>query len=275
MRRESFVVGRRRLSYLVSEAPPGTGRQPPLQNLLLLHAFPLNAEMWRQQLGRPPAGWRLIAPDYRGFGQSSVSDSSPTTINDLAGDAIDLLDELDVTETVVAGCSMGGYVAFEMLSSASRYITGLILVDTRANADTEEAKVNRRKMVEALERGGSVVVADEMVPKLLGATSHRERPGLVSHIRDSIADANPEAIKMAILAMMERKDMTAQLGAIKAPTLIVAGAEDTLIPMAAVHQLRDEIKGSELVMIPQAGHLPSLEQADEFDAVIGTFLKRL
>src|SRR5262249_24938380 len=151
--------------------------------------FPLNAEMWYPQVGVPPAGWRMIAPDYRGFGESSLSDSPRTTMNDLAGDAIDILDRLEITEVVLAGCSMGGYVGFEIMSSAPRYVTGLALIDTRANAETDEGRADRQKMVEALDKGGSGVVADEMVPKLLGATSQRERPDLVKHIRHLITSA--------------------------------------------------------------------------------------
>jgi 3-oxoadipate enol-lactonase len=275
MRREQISVGSRRLSYFISEAPRGAGRQPPLRHLVLLHAFPLNAAMWHPQLEAPLAGWQIIAPDYRGFGESSVSESAETTMNDLAGDVIDLLDRLDVTEAVVAGCSMGGYVAFEILNSAERYVTGLILVDTRANADTEEGRTNRRKMIEALEDRGSAAVADEMVPKLLGATSQKERPDLVEYVRRLITDASPAAIKMAILAMKDRKDMTPKLDALKMPTLIIAGAEDTLIPAAAIDQLHTHIKGSEHVAIQQAGHLPNLEQTDRFNVEIGNFLKKL
>jgi pimeloyl-ACP methyl ester carboxylesterase len=238
----------------------------------LLHAFPLNADMWQPQIRALPAGWRLIAPDYRGFGESSLS-SSPT-MNDLAGDAVDLLDKLEIHEAVVAGCSMGGYVAFELLASASAYVKGLVMVDTRAGADTEEGRAGRRKMLEKIQQEGARAIADEMTPKLLGPSTQRDRPDLVKHVHSTIAAASPAAIAMAVTAMMERKDMTAALGAISVPTLIIAGVEDTLIPLPAMQQMHVAIKGAQFHTIDSAGHLPNLEQPDAFDQLLHQFLRQ-
>ena len=118
-------------------------------------------------------------------------------------------------------------------------------------------------------------VADEMTPKLLGDTTRRDRPDLVKYIHDLIRSTTPAAIKMAVSAMMERRDMTPALGAIHAPTLIIAGAEDTLIPLPAIQQMHAAIKGSTLEMIPLAGHLPNLEQTAPFDALLYQFLQKL
>jgi 3-oxoadipate enol-lactonase len=273
MRRDQITIGRKRIGYLTAEAPfPGAAQQP-LRHILFLHAFPLNAEMWHAQADLIPPGWRMIAPDYRGFGQSRPL-AAATTMNDLAGDVVDLLDHLEIHETVVAGCSLGGYVAFELLASAPSYAKGLVLIDTRAGADTDEGKAARRKMLQKLDADGAAAIADEMTPKLLGATTQRDRPGLVSHVHEMIAGTEEAGIKMAITAMMNRKDMTASLGAIKVPTLIIAGAEDTLIPPSAGEQMHSAIKGSELEIIPGAGHLPSLEQPAAFDAVLQRFLRQ-
>lgn len=277
MRKEQAAIGHRRIGYLVSETPvPGAvgARQPPLRTVVFLHAFPLNSDMWYPQVGVAPAGWRMIAPDNRGFGSSTPSCDSKTRMNDLAGDVIDLMDHLEITEAVVAGCSMGGYVAFELLESAPRYVSGLVLVDTRAGADTEEGKAARRKMLETIDKGGSEAIADEMTPKLLGATTRRERPDLVKHVHHMIGATDPGAIKMAVNAMMERKDMTPLLDRIHVPTLIVAGVEDTLIPLSAIRQMHTAIKSSTLEMIPFAGHLPNLEQTTAFDVALQLFLQR-
>jgi len=238
--------------------------------------------MWEPQLDAVPAGWRMIAPDYRGFGESSpagqtIRSTMPATMptmNDLAGDVIDLLDRLDIHEVVVAGCSMGGYVAFEMLASAAAYVKGLVLIDTRAGADTDEGRAGRRAMLQKVETGGSRAVADEMTPKLLGASTQRDRPDLVKHVHAMIASADPPAIAMAVHAMMARKDMTASLAGIHVPTLIVAGAEDTLIPAAAMQQMHGAISGAAFQTIDGAGHLPSLEQPSAFDARVQQFLER-
>jgi len=231
--------------------------------------------MWEPQLDAVPAGWRMIAPDYRGFGESSLAaPANVPTMNDLAGDVIDLLDRLDIHEVVVAGCSMGGYVAFEMLASASAYVKGLVLIDTRAGADTDEGRAGRRAMLQKVEMGGARAVADEMTPKLLGASTQRDRPDLVKHVHAMIASAAPTAIAAAVNAMMGRTDMTATLGAIHVPTLIVAGAEDALIPFAAMQQMHGAIPGAAFQTIDAAGHLPSLEQPSAFDARVQEFLGR-
>jgi 3-oxoadipate enol-lactonase len=169
---------------------------------------------------------------------------------------------------------MGGYVAFEVIASAASYVSGLILIDTRAGADTDEGKAGRRKMLDTLEKSGSEAIADEMTPKLLGATTQRDRPDLVRHVHHMIRSAHPDAIKLAVLAMMNRKDMTGMLAGIRLPTLVVAGAEDTLIPLAAIQQMHGAIKGAQFETIAAAGHLPNLEQPPAFDAVLRTFLQQ-
>jgi pimeloyl-ACP methyl ester carboxylesterase len=275
MRRERATVGHKQISYLISESAAADAPKQPLRTLVLLHAFPLNADMWIPQLSGPPPGWRLIAPDYRGFGQSWAADSGSVSMNDLAGDVIDLLDALHVHEAVIAGCSMGGYVAFELLSSAPNYATGLILIDTRAPADTDEGKAGRRKMLETVRYRGAVAIADEMTPKLLGETTRRERPDLVKEVHAAIAGATAEAIAMAVTAMMTRKDMMPLLTQLSLPSLVVAGSEDALIPFAASEQMHGAIKGARLAKIPAAGHLPNLEQPRAFDAEVLQFLQRL
>jgi len=259
---------------MISEtASPGSGRQSPLRTLVLLHAFPLNADMWHPQTGVPPAGWRMIAPDYRGFGDSSVPDPS-TTMNDLAGDVVDLLDRLELTEGVFAGCSLGGYVLFELLKSAPNYVKGIVLVDTRATADSDEAKAGRRKMIDKISDGGSAAIADEMTPKLLGETTKREQPNVVERVHRMIAGADPMAIKMAVTAMMNRRDMSALLNELHLPTLIIAGQEDTLIPLADMQKMQGAIRGASFETVPLAGHLPNLEQPAAFDASLQRFLQR-
>jgi 3-oxoadipate enol-lactonase len=270
MQQRQVTAGQKSIAYVTGETPsPGT-RQPPLRNIVFLHAFPLNAEMWQRQIDALPPGWRGIAPDYRGFGKSAPV--LPSSMNDLAGDVVDLLDALEIHEAIVAGCSMGGYVAFELLASAPGYVKGLVLVDTRAGADTDEGRAGRRKMLEKVEKEGSRAIADEMTPKLLGASTQRDRPDLVKHVHSMIAAADPAAIAMAVAAMMERKDMTASLGSITDPTIVIAGAEDTLLPLAAMQQMHGGIKGAQFQTIDGAGHLPNLEQPSAFDAVLHRFL---
>ena len=277
MRREQVTIGHKQLSYSIAETPVLTGgRQAPFRTVLFLHAFPLNSNMWATQLASPPAGWRFVAPDYRGFGDTpGRAPLAGTSMADLAGDAVDLLDALEVPHAVVAGASMGGYVAFQMMENAPGYVAALVLVDTRAKADSVEGKAGRARMLDAIAQHGAAAVADEMTPKLLGETTRREQPDLVRSVRDSIAASDPNAIAMAVTAMMTRKDMTAQLSKIKVPTLVIAGSEDTIIPEADITELHSGIKHSVLERMASAGHLPNLEQPAQFDSALRRFLERL
>jgi 3-oxoadipate enol-lactonase len=129
-------------------------------------------------------------------------------------------------------------------------------------------------MLEKVDKGGSAAIAEEMTPKLLGATSQRDRPDLVKHVHRMIASTDPAAIKMAITAMMGRKDMSGLLGTINIPTLIIAGAEDTLIPLPAMQQMHGAIAGAKFQTIDGAGHLPNLEQPTTFDVMLQNFLSQ-
>ena len=194
------------------------------------------------------------------------------SIDDYAGDVIDLLDALHIHDAVVGGLSMGGYVAFALLRHASRYVRGLILADTKAQADTPEGVEGRKRMIELVGAKGPAAVADEMLPKLLGETTRRTRPAVVEQVRSLATSSSAEAIAGALRALMTRPDSTPQLASIHVPTLIVVGDEDTVTPPSAAAEMHRAIAGSELVTIPEAGHLTNLEQPDAFDAALARFL---
>jgi 3-oxoadipate enol-lactonase len=257
-----------RLRYLEA-VPPAADR--PRGTLLLLHAFPLNARMWEGQLALAGTGWRIIAPQLRGFDRGD-GDPPAASVDDYAGDVIDLLDALHVKQAVIGGLSMGGYVAFALLRLAARYVQGLVLADTRSEADTPDGLAGRTRMLQLVQDKGPAAVADEMIPKLLGETTRRTRPAVVEQVR-SLALASPAAaIEGAIRALMTRPDSTPLLSSIHMPTLIVVGDEDTVTPPAASEGMRQLIGGSELVRIPHAGHLSNLERPDLFNAALAAFL---
>lgn len=286
MRREHVTIGRKTISYLTSEPAAPLVRQHPVRTVVFLHAFPLQAAMWEPNLGAVPEGWRGIAPDLRGFGESSLPESAPPSradarfgaashrMADFAGDVIELLDRLEVTEAALVGCSMGGYVLFEMLRSAPRYVSAVGLVSTRPGSDGEEARKNRQKMIENVEQEGIDAIADQMIPKLLGATTQRDRPDLMKQARSLIVANTRQGVSTAVKAIMERRDSTPLLGDIKAPTLILAGAEDTLIPPTEADAMHKAIPTSQCEVMPLAGHLPNLEQSEPFNALLWQFLQK-
>jgi 3-oxoadipate enol-lactonase len=227
--------------------------------------------MWEGQLALADAGWRVIAPQLRGF-DGGAGDPPAVSVDDYAGDVIDLLDALHVDQAVVGGLSLGGYVAFALLRLASRYVQGLILADTRSQADTPEGVAGRTRLLQLVQDKGPSAVADEMIPKLLGETTRRERPAVVEQVRSLALASSADAIAGAIRALMTRPDSTPLLPSIHVPTLIVVGEEDVVTPPAASEQMHRAIGGSAFVRIPNAGHLSNLERPDLFTAALTDFL---
>jgi pimeloyl-ACP methyl ester carboxylesterase len=265
MVREAFVTtGGRVTRYLES----GTGRPA-----VLLHAFPLSADMWRPQLERPPAGWRLIAPDYRGFGKTPVVDAGrPATIDDFAADIEACLDGLSIERAAIGGLSMGGYVTFALLRRNPSLFSAVLLADTRSGADTPDARERRQAMLDTLRRQGAAAVADQMMPKLMSTSTVSTRPDLVAAVRRTIEATPVAAIAGAIEALMSRPDSTADLSRVPAPCLVIVGADDSLTPPGESESMHRAIAGSRLVVLPGAGHLSNLESPEAFSLALADHL---
>jgi 3-oxoadipate enol-lactonase len=180
-----------------------------------------------------------------------------------------------VERAVIGGLSMGGYAAFALLQSKPALIEALILADTRATADSPEARANRRSMLALVDREGPQGVAREMMPKLLGDTTRETNQTAEATVRRLIKQQSPVAIRGAIQRMMHRPDSTALLATIGVPTLVIAGEEDTLIPIPEAEKMAEAITGSKLVKIPAAGHLSNLERPDAFNHALTAFLASL
>jgi 3-oxoadipate enol-lactonase len=242
--------------------------------VVLLHAFPLDAEMWRPELERVPEGWHFIAPDLRGFGPDAPATpgTERVSLDGMAEDVGLLLDELEIDQAVIGGLSMGGYVTFALFRNAPDHFSGMILADTKAEADTPEGREGRRKMIELAHTGGPAAVADALVPKLLGPTTRARRPALARQVRQMIESQRVEGIVAAIEAMMGRADSTPDLSRIPCPALVVVGDEDELTPPADAERMQNHISRSRLVVLPEAGHLSSLEAPDGFTLALSDFL---
>ena len=227
--------------------------------------------MWEGQLSFSERGWRVIAPQLRGF---DGDDGRPvvTSMDDYAGEVIDLLDGLHVEDAVIGGLSMGGYVAFAMFRHAPRYFQGVVLADTRPQADTPDGLEARSRMLALLREKGPTAVADEMIPRLLGPSTLSERPDIVDRVRGLILLNGADAIAGGIAALMARADSTDLLTSIHCPTLVVVGEHDAITPPAVGQALHEGIAGSEFAVIPNAGHLANLEQPELFNDVLARFL---
>jgi len=242
------------------------------QPVVWLHAFPLSAEQWLPQFAKVPPGWRFIAPDLRGFRGARAAFEEIAldgiTMDDYAADVLALMSHLEIDRAVVAGSSMGGYVAFAMLRRAAARVRGLILVGTRAGADTDEARAGRDRMLDLVGREGVGAIAREMVPKLLGATTRREQPDLADALARLIETNSAGAVAAAIRALKARPDSRPLLPAIQCPTVIVAGDEDAIIPRAEAEAMHAAIPGATLQILPKIGHLPNVEGTGLFSTVL-------
>jgi pimeloyl-ACP methyl ester carboxylesterase len=245
----------------------GSGRP-----VVWLHAFPLSAEQWLPQFAKVPPGWRFIAPDLRGFRGAGAAFEEialdDITMDDYAADVLALMSHLEIDRAVVAGSSMGGYVAFAILRRAAARVSGLVLVGTRAGADTDEGRAGRDRMLDLLGREGVGAIAREMVPKLLGATTRREQPDLAETLGRMIEMNSAGAIAAAIRALKARPDSRPLLPAIQCPTVIVAGDEDAIIPRADADAMHAAIPGSTITILPRIGHLPNVEGTGLFSTVL-------
>jgi len=243
--------------------------------LLLLHGFPLDHAMWSGQ--EPLAeSLRLIVPDQRGFGASR--DALPESIEQLADDAVALLDGLHVSEpAVVCGLSMGGYVAQQIAVRHPSRVRGLVLVDTKLEADTPAARAGRADLAAKVARLGQAVAAEAMIPNLLaGSEAARGRPRraeIESLLRRTILATPVPTIVAALAALGARPDMTEAMRRVTVPTLLVVGAEDILTPPECMERAEQILPDARLLIVPDAGHMTPLEEPETFNAALLDFLR--
>ncbi len=239
--------------------------------LLLIHGYPLDHTLWEHQLGHLE-GWLRIAPDLRGMGQSDAPDLGYSMAT-YADDLLALLTSLGVDKVVLCGQSMGGYVAFEILRRARDRVRGLVLMDTRADADTAEGRRARDLATTQAREGGAEAIAEVMLPKLLARTTRKGNPALVEQVRQQMATTPVPGILGAIAAMKERSDSLSLLPTLEGiPVLVVVGDDDQVTPVAAAQALADAIPGARLSVIAGAGHIPPLERPEASTAALAGFL---
>jgi pimeloyl-ACP methyl ester carboxylesterase len=266
MRTDSVIVSNHAVRYH-SGGDPASPRV-----LVLLHAFPVGTTIWQSQLDAFP-DWRVVVPALPGFDGSDLHGEA--TVNAFAAHVSAFLEALGIQQAVFGGLSMGGYVLLALWRTQRPLIKGMILADTRSGADSAEARAGREKMVHELTTGGPAVIAGEVIPKLLGATTLRDRPAIADLCRQRIEAQPADAIAAALRAMMTRPDAGPLLASIDVPTMVVVGDEDVLTPPSEAQQLQRHIPGASLVRIPGAGHLSSLENPEAFNRATREFLKSL
>ncbi len=234
--------------------------------LVLIHGHPFDRSMWRPQIEHfRDEGWRVIAADLRGYGESTVV-PGVTPLSTFAEDVAALLDHLGVERFVLGGLSMGGQIVLECHRLFPWRIRGLVLADTFAQAETPAGREQRNRMADRLLREGMAGYAAEVLWKMVAA------PEAAPHVSEMMRNAPAPGAAAALRGRAERPDYTEMLGTVVVPTLVVVGSDDEYTPVDDARYMHDRIPGSTLVVVDGAAHMPNLERPAEFNKAVGELL---
>jgi 3-oxoadipate enol-lactonase len=242
--------------------------------LVFIHGYPLNRTMWDSQVKGLSSKARVIAIDLRGHGQSQAP-IWITTVDTYADDLRGLLDHLSIDNAVICGFSMGGYVAFAFMRNYGDRVRGLILADTRPQADSPEGKAARFQSALTAQQRGAGAIAEAMIARLVSQKSLDERPELVQQLRSIMESMPVQGIAGDLMAMAERPDCVEMLPSIAVPTLIVVGEMDALTPAADSQLMAERIPGARLEVIRGAAHVANMEEPEAFNRVVADFVTSL
>ncbi len=243
--------------------------------LLLIHGFPLCRRMWHPQINAlVSAGFRVITPDLRGFGESDTPEG-PYSMELFADDMVELLDHLGIRQAAIGGMSMGGYILFNLLERYRSRVNGACFITTRANADDEGGKARRLILARDVMKFGPQVVAEAFEKLLFADESLVERPKLVGEVYGWMTANDSRGIAGGLLAMRERKDYTHLLSGFTVPALAIGAEGDKAAPPDNARAIAAGIPGCRLAIIPYAGHMANLENPGAFNAALLEFLRGL
>jgi 3-oxoadipate enol-lactonase len=243
--------------------------------VVLIHGFPLSRRMWHPQImALTAAGFRVITPDLRGFGESSAPDG-PYSMELFADDLAALLDHLGIERAVVGGMSMGGYVLLSLLERHPGRVAAACFIVTRSGADDEAGKERRLGLARDVMKFGPQVAADTFEKLLFAEGTAEERPKLVGEVYRWMMETDSRGLAGGLLAMRERRDFTPQLGSFRLPALVIGAEKDKAIPPENARILAAGVPDSRLCIIPEAGHLANLEQPKAFNNCLLDFLRGL
>jgi len=244
--------------------------------IVLIHGHPFDHTMWAPQLAAFSGRYKVIAPDLRGYGKSPLPDAAMTIFDDYATDVLGLMDTLGVDSFHLGGLSMGGQIIMEIFRQAPQRVKSLIFADTFAGLDTPEAKEARNNAATKLENEGMVGYADEVISKMIAPAHVKSQPEVAEHVLKMMKATLPLGAATAMRARSERIDyLNIVLPEIDVPTLVIVGREDEFTPVAKAEELQSHLQNCKLVIIDDSGHMPNLEQPEEFNKAVLDFLDSL
>jgi pimeloyl-ACP methyl ester carboxylesterase len=257
---------RKRVHHVLSTAIGDADRR-----CVFLHGYPFDHSQWRPQLDLAGDDTRLILPDLRGHGRSEAP-HLPYAMTDFADDIRALIDRLDLDRIVLAGLSMGGYIAMAFADRYAERLAGLVLMSTRADPDSDEGRRGRMEMIARIRAGGAEEIVDDMVARILG--EHAVASQITASIREMILNTSLEGLTGSLAGMAARPDSLPALAALACPALVIAGSEDHLAPPACAQAMVAALAGAEYLEVPETGHLAPLEKPEVVNPVLGRFLAR-
>lgn len=253
-----------KLSYLQQ----GFGTSLPL---VLLHPFPLNSRFWSNQLSGLSHSSHVVAPDFRGYGASTSENLENISIAAFATDIRKTLKGAKISKAIFAGCSMGGYVLFELWRQDPALIAGMAFIDTRAEADTEEARAKRMELIEKIKLSGTADLPD-MAAGYMSQATRDTRPAVERDVRSWAQKPSCEVIIRTLEMLARRPDSVATLATITVPTIAIVGEEDKVTPVDAARVIADGVEDARLVTVPGAGHLSPLEDPKAVNAALASLI---
>jgi 3-oxoadipate enol-lactonase len=249
-----------------------TGSGPAV---VLLHGFPLSREMWKpQEEAMAEAGYRLVTPDLRGFGESEAPEG-PYSMSLFSDDVVALLDHLEIDRAVIGGMSMGGYILLDLLERYPERVIAACFITTRSTSDCNATKTGRLALLERAKKNGTRSIAELSTATLLAGETLRDNPELVSTVYRWMTSVDIRGIEGALQALLDRKDYSTLLTNFDLPALVIGADQDSAVQPEDLRVLSQGLPNGELCIIPQAGHMANLEQPDAFNDCLLRFLQRV
>lgn len=242
--------------------------------VIFLHGFPFSHEMWKEQLQLVGQKYRAISYDIRGHGKTDPSDHQ-YSVDSHVEDLFALMAHLKISKAVLVGLSMGGYIVLRAMEKKPDAVSALVLCDTKSEADNNEAKLKRFDTIAAIKKNGTDAFSQAYVKNVFAPESFQTKPAAVEMIRRTVQSTPVLCIAGNFLALASRTDTTESLSKIKVPTLIMVGEKDPVTTPANAKSMHERIKGSELVVIPDAAHMSNLENPSVFNEQLLQFISKI
>ncbi|WP_206956603.1 alpha/beta fold hydrolase [Trinickia acidisoli] len=241
--------------------------------LLFIHGHPFDRSMWREQVSLfSRRGYRVIAPDLRGYGSTPLPEG-PAGFEVFAQDLAQLLDHLGIDRVVVCGLSMGGQIAMDFCRQFPSRVRALALMATFPQAETAQGKVARNAIADRLEREGVKDYAVELLPKMLAASTIEQQPAVAAGLLRLMGSSNASGCAAALRARAERLDFAETLAGLRVPSLVVVGDQDAFTTRADAERMHELLHDSKLIWMEDVGHMPNLESLASFDEAFRQFLQ--